>query len=261
MITRDEIAEGFRALGVRLGEVLLVHSSLKSFGQVDGGADAVIDGLLDALGPEGTLLVPTLTGHEELSPENPPHVDLRTAPCWVGIIPETLRQRPGAVRSTHPTHSCVAIGARAEELTRDHEVSPTPCGVTSPYYRVAEAGGRIAMAGCPLDTCTIFHTIEELANVGYHLQTEVAYGTCIDRHGNRVETPCLLHSYDGPERNFPVVEPLLLDKRLMRVGKVGESTVRLIDAMGLIETTLERIRFDPYYLTVLRNGKADQGEK
>ncbi len=257
MITQQQITDGFHRLGVQSGEILLVHSSLKSFGQVAGGADAVIDGLLDALGPEGTLLAPTLTGHEKLSPENPPHVDLRTAPCWVGIIPETLRQRPEAVRSTHPTHSCAAIGARAEELTRDHHASPTPCGVTSPYYRVAEAGGRIAMAGCPLDTCTTFHTIEELANVPYHLQPEVAYGTCIDRHGNRVDTPCLLHSYEGPERNFPVVEPLLLENGQMHNGHVGASTIHLLDAMGLIETALERIRFDPYYLTVL--GKGNQG--
>jgi len=120
---------------------------LRSFGPVDGGANAVIDGLLEALGPEGTLLVPTLTGHRGLSPENSPHIDLRTAPCWTGTIPETLRQRPGAVRSVHPTHSCAAIGQRAAALTRDHHISPTPCGITSPYFRNALAGGYIAMVG------------------------------------------------------------------------------------------------------------------
>jgi len=252
VVTRADIAEGFRALGIPKHAALLLHSSLSSFGQVDGGADAVIDGILDALGPEGTLLVPTLTGHEHLSPDNPPHVDLRTAPCWVGTIPETLRKRPDAVRSIHPTHSCAALGNRAEELTRDHHLSPTPCGTTSPYFRVAVAGGYIAMAGCTLDTCTTFHTVEELANVDYHLRRDVAYGSCIDRHGVRIETPCRLHRYDGPERDFPVMEPILLEKRLMHIGTVGRSTVRLIHAMGLIESSLDKVRFDPYYLTVLR---------
>jgi len=248
-LTRRAIAEGFRALGLNAGDVVLMHASLSSFGNVDGGADAVIDGLLDVLGPEGTLVTPTLTGSRDLSPANPPHVDLRTTPCWTGRIPETLRQRPEAVRSTHPTHSCAAIGPRADSLTQDHPISPTPCGAMSPYFRVALAGGTIAMASCTLDVCTTCHTVEELANVPYHLQPDVAYGSCIDRYGNHVETPVRLHSYGGPARDFPVLQPLLIERGLMRLGAIGPSTIRLINAMGLIETALEKVRFDPYYLT------------
>jgi len=253
-ITRADIAAGFRALGVRPGDIVLMHSSLSAFGRVDGGADAVIDGALDALAPEGTLVVPTLTGHADLRPENPPHFDLRTQPCWTGLIPETLRQRAEAIRSIHPTHSCAAIGAQAEELTRDHYRSPTPCGLTSPYFRVAAAGGRIAMVGCALNVCTTCHTVEELANLDYVCQPEVAYGSCIGRDGRRIETPCRLHSYAGPDRDFPVLEPILLERGLMRIGTVGACAVRLIDAMGLIETALDKLRFDPLFLTVKRKG-------
>jgi aminoglycoside 3-N-acetyltransferase len=252
MVTRADVAAGFQELGLSPGGVLLIHSSLSSFGKVEGGAETVIDGIMDVLGPDGALLAPTLTGHEGLSPDNPPHVDLRAEPCWTGRIPETLRQRPDAVRSIHPTHSCAAIGGRAEEVTRGHHLSPTPCGVTSPYFRCAMAGGHIAMIGCTLSTCTTCHTVEELANVGYHLQRKAAFGSCIDRSGHRVDTPCLLHSYEGPPRDFPVMEPILLEKGLMRIGCIGDSTVRLIDSMGLIESALERLRFDPYYLTELR---------
>lgn len=251
-IDRAGIAEGLRALGVRPGSVLLMHSSLRSFGQVIGGADAVIDGILDVIGPEGTLLAPTLTGHETLSPENPPHIDLRSTPGWTGRISETLRQRPGAVRSIHPTHSCAAFGGHAGELTHEHYVSATPCGTASPYFRVAEAGGYIIMAGCGLESCTTFHTVEELANVDYHLQPEIACGSCIDLEGRRIDTPCRLHSYQGPARDFPVMEPILLERGLMRIGTVGESEVRVIHAMGLIEATLDKLRFDPYYVTVWR---------
>ncbi|MFO7976547.1 MAG: AAC(3) family N-acetyltransferase [Candidatus Hydrogenedentota bacterium] len=254
-VTRSDIAGGFRELGIRPGDAILVHSSLSSFGHVDGGPDAVIDGMLGALGPKGTLVVPTLTGNPELSPENPPHVDLRTAPCWVGRIPETARQRPQAVRSVHPTHSCAAIGKRAEELTRDHYLSPTPCGTTSPYFRLALAGGTIVMIGCDLSTCTTCHTVEELANVDFHLQRRVAYGSCIDRSGDRIETPCRLHSYDGPARDYPALEPILLEKGLMRKGCIGEAEIRVMNSMGLIETALDRLRFDPYYLTVEKSRK------
>mgnify|MGYP006283553327 CR=1 FL=1 len=258
--TRAELADGFRALGVSTGGVVLLHSSLKSFGRVAGGAGAVIDGLRDALGPGGTLVVPTLTGHEALSVLNPPRTDLRTAPCWVGAIPETLRQRPGAVRSIHPTHSCAALGARAAEITRGHELSPTPCGITSPYFRVAAAGGYILFAGCGLEVCTTLHTVEELANVGYHLQDGVAPAECIDMDGRRIATPVRLHSYAGPGRDFPALEPVLRERGHLRTGRVGDSEVRLVCAMGLIETALDNMRFDPLYLTVERGKGKEQAE-
>ena len=251
-LTRKDIAEGFRALGVPCGGALLIHTALSSFGSVEGGADTLIDGLLDALGPEGTLIVPTLTGHENLFPESPPHIDLRTAPAWIGKVPNVFLRRPEARRSIHPTHSCAAIGPRAQELTRGHQHSLTPCGITSPFFRNAAAGGQIALIGCGLDVCTTLHTVEELANVDWHLQKEVSYGSCIDATGRRIEVPCRLHSYAGPPRDYPALEPVLLERRLMRIGRVGASTVRLIDAMGLIETALELMARDPYHLTLRR---------
>ena len=257
-VTRWDIAEGFRDLGMAEGNALLLHSSLSSFGHVQGGADTVIEGILEAVGSTGTLLAPTLTGSEALSPENAPHIDLRSEPCWTGRVAETLRQRAGAVRSTHPTHSCAAIGARARELTQGHHLAPTPCGITSPYYRLAAARGYIALAGCRLDVCTTLHTVEELANVPYHLQTETTFGSCIDYNGGHIETPCRLHSYLGPKRDFRILEPLLLEGGFMRTALIGQSMVRLIDAMGLIEIALDALRFDPFYLTILRGTKVSE---
>src|SRR5690606_7280962 len=78
IVTREEIAEGLRRLGVAGGQEVLLHSSLKSFGRVDGGPDAVIDAFLDVLGPSGTLVCPTLTfnGFEATRPV----FDSRTLP-------------------------------------------------------------------------------------------------------------------------------------------------------------------------------------
>ncbi len=251
-ITRVDIAQAFRALGIPPRAVILLHSSLRSFGAVAGGADTVVDGILDALGPAGTLVVPTLTGKETLSPEAPPRIDLRTAACSTGAFPEALRKRPDARRSTHPTHSCAALGAQARAMTRNHHLSPTPCGVTSPYFHVAQAGGYIVMAGCDLSVCTTLHTVEELANVPYHLQESVAQGVCIGLDGQEIAAPCRLHRYDGPERDFPGLEPLLSARGHMFKGRVGASTLRIVHAMGLIEMALDRLRFDPWYLTVWR---------
>ncbi len=255
-VTRDDIAHGLRQLGLRPGDKLLVHSSLKSFGRVDGDADTVIDGVLDVLGDCGTLLAPTLTGGPEYAPENPPHVDLRTAACWTGAIPEALRQRAAATRSTHPTHSVTALGADADTLTANHYLAPTPCGYTSPYQRLLRAGGKIAFFGCGLSVCTTFHAIESIACVEYHLQKQITYASCIDRHGNRVETPCRLHDYHSPEREFLVMQPLLIKKSAMHVGAIGKATVRMVDTTALLDITLDALRFDPWYLTVNR-GRRD----
>ncbi|GHA15083.1 hypothetical protein GCM10010389_62130 [Streptomyces echinoruber] len=137
LVTRDSLAAELGALGVESGETLLVHSSLSSLGWVCGGAVAVVQGLLDALGPGGTLVVPTQTG--DLSDpalwNNPPvpeewwpairaampAYDPRITPSHgVGVIPETVRTWPGALRSAHPPPSSRLRSSRGDP----HPLSP-----------------------------------------------------------------------------------------------------------------------------------------
>ena len=91
MVTRKDVAETLRKLGVKNGDVLLFHSSLKSFGQVENGADTIIDGALDAVGEDGTLVAPTLLTKSFYVAYEIWNKD--TSPCEVGLIPETMRKR------------------------------------------------------------------------------------------------------------------------------------------------------------------------
>ena len=134
-LTKEDIKRGLKKLGLKKGDLVLVHSSLSSFGYVVGGANTMIDALLETVGHKGTVVVPTLTGSEKLSVNNPPVFDPENTLCWTGKIPETFRKRKEAIRSLHPTHSVAAIGAMAKELLRDHEKSITPCGESSPYRK------------------------------------------------------------------------------------------------------------------------------
>ena len=180
MITQTQLSEGFAALGVPQGGKVLVHSSLRSLGLVEGGADAVIDSLLAVLGPTGTLLAPTLTGSEELSPQTPPIFDPARTPAWTGIIPETLRRRPAATRSLHPTHSAAAIGADAAALLQGHARSVTPCDEWSPYGELARReDGYILLIGVTHRSNTTFHHVEEVAGLPYHMQPGFAAATVI----------------------------------------------------------------------------------
>ena len=114
LVTRADIVAGLRAIGLQPGDLVQVHSSLSAFGYVEGGADAVVDALLEALGPDGTLMVPTFNhGREKV-------FDPATSPSVNGKITEALRTRPEAHRSVHPTHPYAAIGPLAEWLTSEH---------------------------------------------------------------------------------------------------------------------------------------------
>jgi aminoglycoside 3-N-acetyltransferase len=238
VVTRAEIARGLRDLGVREGDVILVHSSLKSFGRVEGGAEAVI-----------AAMVPTLTGRREDSPECPPRFDVRQTRCWTGLIPETFRQRPNSVRSLHPTHSVAAIGPLAAELTRGHLECETPCGSGSPYLQLAERGGKVVFLGVTLDCCTLLHGVEELAQAEYHLQPEPALATVTDAQGREFQHAVRLHSWSTPRR-FTVVEPLFLRRGILRLGRIGRAEVRVLEAGPAVACALELLRRQPRALCV-----------
>lgn len=163
----------------------MVHAALRSVGRVVSGADAIIAAIRDAIGRDGTLLVYTdweadiWELHEDpddLSlvtmsvPEDRKGEVLPFDPAASrairdnGALPELVRTLPGAVRSASPGASCAAIGARADWLTKDHALD-YGYGEQSPFARLVEAGGKVLMLGAPLDTMTLLHHAEHLAQI------------------------------------------------------------------------------------------------
>ena len=162
-VGRESLTEALRDVGLAPGAVVVVHSALRSFGRVEGGEDAVIDALLSAAGPAGTVCMPTLTYGDYGPRRPPPPFDPRTTPGVVGRIPERFRQRDRVERSLHPTHSVAAVGPQASALLRDHHRSATPCGPDSPWGRIAAAHGSVLLLGVGTHSCTLFHGAEEEA--------------------------------------------------------------------------------------------------
>ncbi|MFD9317232.1 aminoglycoside N(3)-acetyltransferase [Streptomyces sp. NPDC060053] len=206
LVTRDTLAAELRALGVEPGEILLVHSSLSSLGWVCGGAVAVVRGLLDAVGPDGTLVVPTQSGHlsdpalwsrppvpaqwwERIRATMPAYDPLITPALGVGVLPETVRTWPGALRSAHPQTSFAALGARAAELVEGH-APDCRLGEHSPLARLEKAGARVLLLGAGYHTCTSFHLAEyripaplvEVGRPGPDGTWEVVTEVSIDSH-------------------------------------------------------------------------------
>ena len=168
MVTRKDVANTLRELGVKDGDILLFHSSLKSFGQVENGPDTVIDGALDAVGQTGTLVAPTLLSKSfyvayEIWDKN-------TTPCEIGLIPETFRKRKDALRSDQATHSVAAIGKLADYLTNSHSTSKPrkfPYGDYafshgSPWQKMYDLNAKVVMMGAPYSTITFRHFVEAI---------------------------------------------------------------------------------------------------
>ncbi len=246
-VTKGDILSGLRKLGVRPGDKLLVHSSLSSFGHVDGGAEAVIDALIGTVSPGGTVLVPTLTGDETLSPANPPIFDPLNTACWTGTIPEAFRKRPDAVRSLHPTHSVAAIGPDALWLTEDHIHSVTPCDELSPYGKLARCeDAYILLIGVDHQVITALHHVEEVAGADYHMQEEPAQAVIL-LGVESVTRHILLHQYGTP-RDFCLLEPLLVERGVQRETLIGDARIRLIGVKGMVEIALRCLRANRRFL-------------
>lgn len=239
--TARHIAEDLLKLGVIPGSSLLVHSSLSALGYVEGGAETVILGLLEALGAEGTLLIPALS-YEFVTRRNP-HFDIRKTPSNIGVIPEYFRKRYGTTRSMHPTHSVCAVGPKTALFLDDHHKDTTPCGQYSPFHKLPEFGGTILMLGCGLKPNTSMHAIEETLAPPYLFGQPIVY-ELTDAHGISTTKMYTPHNFYIWEQRYDRVGSYLKTPGL-RQGTVLKAHCHLLDARHFWETVLKVMRKNP----------------
>src|SRR5574339_719889 len=162
MLTFEQMVEGFRELGVEPGDALLVHSSYKSLGAVDGGPQIVINALESALGPEGTLIMPTF--NFDFNKGAP--WDVRTTPSKMGVLTELVRQDPRAKRVFHPFYSFAILGKHAEMLGGLRYKSSYERN--SVFGKLRDLDGKIMVIGLSYtNSMTFFHHIEQMEGVAY----------------------------------------------------------------------------------------------
>ena len=232
-------------LGVR-ERVVLVHTSLRAVGNVD--AKNYISDWCEAVGDAGLALFPTFTGKPTDLPERPPIFDVSLSkPVNIGIVPEVAVKLEGGFRSLHVTHSVKGFGDSAEELLNDHFDSYTPCDEQSPFRKLVECNGLIALVGCTQNSNTAIHAAEEQAEVPYHLIPGEGTSIVIDREGNRLEQRTRFHSW-AIERDFMRIDKDLGAQGIQTYHSVGDAIVRLIDAKLMMDWLVQRLRAYPYLL-------------
>lgn len=256
MRTREELAGDLRALGLAPGDLVMVHAALRRVGPVLGYGDAVIGALLDAVGSDGTIAAYAdwEADYEDLLDEH------GRVPMWWrahvppfdrewsravrdnGIFPELLRTTRGAVASGNPGARIVAVGARAAWFTADHGLD-YGYGPGSPFAKLAEAGGKVLMLGAPLDTMTLIHHAEHLADIPKRVvRKEVPFA--VDGRA----TWRTIEEYDtaDPPEGFAddyfgtIVEAFLATGRGAR-GTVGAVDSVLVEAASMLTFAVEWI--------------------
>ena len=268
-----DLLDQLRALGVKAGQTLLVHASLSSLGWVDGGEEAVVAALREAVGATGNIVVPTGTDENSatsrahrariagMRPEQVaeyrnrmPAFDVRRSVTGAGRIAEELRSTPGAVRSGHPQSSFAAFGPLADKLMRDHGLT-CHLGMRSPlgklyhldelyepdsldeFYGDGKPRAWILMIGVGYHACSALHLAEYLYRKDPPTRTYSALTTVGRRRRWTVYRDVVLDDSD-----FELIGDYLDKEIVVHQGDIGEAECRLLPVRDVVDYATEWMR-------------------
>jgi aminoglycoside 3-N-acetyltransferase len=242
MLSKSDLVDAFRSLGICTGDIVMMHCSLSKIGYIDGGACTVIDAITEIIRTDGTLVVPTLnfggdmyTYFENYDNANP--FDTNHTPSRMGRISETVRTMPGAARSVHPSHSVAAVGPMAEYLTKDHHQSSRAFGKNSPYYRICKKGGKFMLFGVDFKSFTAIHVIEDIVeDFPFPVHMPGTYEMdVIMPDGGRHTLPFIAHNPEMVHiRDGNSMEPYFFQYGILKDIKLGDGRIMVIDGGGLL---------------------------
>lgn len=227
--------------GVRRGAVLVVHSSLSRFGYVRGGAATVVAALREALGPDGTLIMPT---HSYSVLGLPPY-DPAASRSGTGSVTEYFRKLPGVVRSAHPTHSVAGLGPRAAEIVV-HRPDQAPMARDGFWGRLYDADGDVLLMS-PLNTATIFHAGETWLDLLPH---PLVAHTRDSRGRRRVH---VLPNAPWHANHFEDMAKDLMRRGMMTKTKLGDNFIYFASARAMADKSVRQLLKTPRML-LPRNG-------
>lgn len=241
-LSQTEIVRGLRETGLKSGDAVLVHSAMRTFGPIEGGAETVVSALLEVLGQRGTLIVPTFTFAHEA--EKDPIIDPVNDPSEMGIITETVRLRPDSFRSTAFRHSFAAVGNRARVIT---EVDPalSPFDLRSSFGVMLAMNSQVLICGMTYDVSTSHHFAEFISEVPYrhttplNVKVRLSDGSVVRREMIDYQPkPGKDGVYYEREPDFGRLGRMLEERNPVGMAAIGNAAVRRFAMRDLIDLAL-----------------------
>lgn len=244
-LTKEELVRDLRRAGVQIGDTLLVHCSMSKIGFIKGGASTLLQALEEAIGREGTLMMPAFPaeGRNLDYIQSHPFFDEVKTPSKMGLLSEMFRQLPETQRSIHPTDSICAKGINAAWIVSGHKGMQQPYGENSPFRRLCELKGKILMLGTTLNgACTNLHTLEDFEDgFLYPIYMPELYKVKVQlANGSIKEVSTRVHNPDySAKRNADALKPLFLKEQALHDCKIGEAKSMLIDAARMLQVMVD----------------------
>lgn len=275
---KQQLKDQLESMGLKGYETILIHSSMKSIGEVDGGADSVLDAWMEYF-KDGLLLLPTHTW-KTVNADNPVY-NPQTTPSCVGLLTNMFMKRDGVIRSLHPTHSMAGYGKSAAEYLAGEEYNNTPCTPGGCYDRLKDAGGKVLLVGVGHERNTYIHSVEEVLNVPNrlsdmpmelviellkedednknkklpHYNRADGWKKCIDSNGgydnnNKLCRKVYVRKHYNAQQphiseDFVKLNQIFLDSGVVKKVKFGDADSLLCDAKGMFNVVRQVIAPDP----------------
>ncbi len=253
VILKEEIVKGLKDLGVKKGDTIMVHTSLKSIGYVCGGAQTVIEALIEAVGEDGTIMMPTQSWKNldpsegvhwdadedqwQLIRDNWPAYDKKLTPTnTMGAVAEMFRSWPGSIRSDHPARSVCAYGKNAEYLTSDHDLSNI-FGDGSPIGKLYELDAKVLLLGVGYDKNTSIHLAD--ARAEYASKHNCKECSAVIEDGKRVWKEYETLFVDGED--FDDIGKAFEEQNKALIGQVGDARSRLMSQREIVDFAVDWI--------------------
>lgn len=234
MHTTESLMHDLEKMRIDRRGTLFVHSSFRAIGPVEGGPDAVLDALI-AYMKDGLLVLPAHTW--AYIGEHNPRFSLADSKTCVGVLTELFRQRPGVLRSLHPTHSVCALGKDAAAFIAGNEKCDSPCHRHSPYGKLLDREATILFVGVDLCRNTFIHGVEEWNDIPHRLSEHLVPYVIELPDGTEISAPSRRHDGEWCSYHYWKVNDLFIREGLMYTGHFGYADTRVTNA----RTTYERL--------------------
>lgn len=236
MNTKETIIKHLEKLGLQNYSTVMVHTSMRKVGKIEGGADTLIDALLQTLGPLGNLVM--VLGADD---DEPFDLLATAADEDMGVVPELFRQRSGVRVNDHAAARYAVHGPQAEFLLNPTQLHDYH-GPDSVLERVTGMNGAVLRLGADADTVTLTHLAEYLADVPNKRRVSLRY----ERMDSGVQWIDSLDDSEGIAEwkegdYFPRILLDYLKTDSVRIGRVGNSEAELFPAKDFVSFAKEWI--------------------